>query len=157
MVKRLLEKGWFWVLGVIVGVALVANPALAKKRYVGSKACQECHEEEYNKFTKYAKKAHSYESILKMKKDVTPEEFKGCLKCHTTGYGEPGGFKSVEETPQLKEAGCEVCHGPGSRHCQTEDPADIKGNLSFHDCEGCHIPEMVKEFNFKPLIHGGAH
>ncbi len=141
-----------------LGVLLLAvNPAAAKKRYVGSKACQECHEEEYNNFFKYAKKAHSYESVEQMKKDLSEEEFKGCLKCHTTGYGEPGGFKSVEETPQLKEAGCEVCHGPGSKHCESEDPADIKGKLNFHECERCHTRTIREEFDFKPLIHGGAH
>ena len=143
---------------VVVGVlSLIAGTALAQKRYVGSKACQECHEDEYNNFTKYAKKAHSYEHIIKMRKDVTKGEFDGCLKCHTTGYGKPGGFKSINETPGLKEAGCEVCHGPGSKHCDSEDSADIKGKLKFQDCEGCHTPSIVKEFNFKPFIHGGAH
>jgi hypothetical protein len=142
---------------VMVVLFLVAAPVMARKVYVGSKACQECHEKEYSNFTKYTKKAHSYESVAKMKKDITEEEFKSCLRCHTTGYGEPGGFKSIEETPQLKEAGCEVCHGPGGKHVETEDPADIKGQLSFHDCEKCHTKAISEEFNFKPLIHGGAH
>ena len=155
--SRFLRRLSVLVIGVVGLSCLVANPALAKKRYVGSKACKECHEDEYNNFTNYAKKARSYEHIMKMRKDVTEEEFRGCLKCHTTGYGEPGGFVSVEKTPELKEAGCEVCHGSGSKHCNTEDPGDIKGDLAFHDCEKCHTPAIVKEFDFKPFIHGGAH
>ncbi len=152
-----------WGRGLIVSVMVVVvsgfigGRAVARKTYVGSKACADCHEDEYNNFTKYAKKAHSFESIMSMKKDLSAEELEGCFKCHTTGYGEPGGFQSVDKTPQLKDAGCEVCHGPGSKHVDSEDPSDIKAKLGFHECERCHTPSIAKEFNFKPLIHGGAH
>ena len=36
----------------------------------------------------------------------------------------------IEATPGLADAGCEVCHGPGSVHAETGDPAAIKGKLS---------------------------
>jgi len=127
------------------------------KRYVGSEVCKDCHEEQYENFTKYAKKAHSYKSILRVKKGLTQEELKGCYACHTTGYGEEGGFRSLEETPHLKDAGCEVCHGPGSLHVESQDPKDIKSKLNKKDCERCHNPERVRAFKFRPLIHGGAH
>jgi len=127
------------------------------KTYVGSDACKECHEEEYRNYKAYAKKAQSYDSIKKMKKGLTEFEFQGCFECHTTGHGKPGGFVSEKETPFLKNAGCEVCHGPGSLHCDTETAADIKGQLTIKDCEGCHNDERVAEFNYKPLIYGGAH
>jgi len=128
-----------------------------KKIYVGSRACEECHEKEYRNFQTYAKKAHSYESIKKMKKGLTDAEVRKCFQCHTTGYDKPGGFRSEQETPHLKNAGCEVCHGPGSLHVETGDPEDIKGNLTAKDCEACHSAERVRAFNYKPLIYGGAH
>jgi len=127
------------------------------KVYVGSGACKDCHETEFDNFTAYAKKASSFKSIELMKKGLTESEIEGCFKCHTTGYGEPGGFISQKETPYLKNAGCEVCHGPGSVHCETEDSEDIKGKLSIADCEKCHSAERVDAFKFKPLIYGGAH
>ena len=126
-------------------------------RFVGSLACRECHPEEYENFMTYAKKSSSFQSIEKQMRHLTPDEIKQCYPCHTTGYGQPGGFISLEETPLLKNAGCEVCHGPGSEHVRTSDPATIIGNLSKKDCEVCHISERVKAFKYKPLIHGGAH
>jgi hypothetical protein len=120
-------------------------------------ACKNCHINEYKNFTTYAKKSRSFESIEKVKKGLTKEEIKGCYFCHTTGYGKPGGFISVEKTPYLKNAGCEVCHGPGSIHVKTKSPKDIKRHLSIKDCEVCHTSERVKAFRYKPMIHGGAH
>ena len=129
----------------------------SQKTFIGSEACGECHDQAYEQFNKYAKKTHSYESVKKMAKGLTPAEFEECLTCHTTGYGQPGGFKSEAETPHLKDAGCEVCHGPGSVHAETEETEDIKTKLSAKDCEVCHNPERVAAFNYKPLIYGGAH
>lgn len=125
--------------------------------YVGSLACKDCHPEEYENFMAYAKKSISFQSIEKQMKHLTTEEIKKCYPCHTTGYGKPGGFLSIEETPHLKNAGCEVCHGPGEKHSRTEDPAHIVSKMSKKDCEVCHISERVKAFKYKPLIHGGAH
>ncbi|MDX2433930.1 MAG: cytochrome c family protein [Desulfobacterales bacterium] len=125
--------------------------------YVGSSACRDCHPEEYENFMTYAKKSTSFQSIEKQMKHLTPDEIKQCYPCHTTGYGKAGGFISLEETPHLKNAGCEVCHGPGSEHARTADSTAIIVNMGKKDCEVCHISERVKAFKYKPLIHGGAH
>ncbi|OGQ94237.1 MAG: cytochrome C [Deltaproteobacteria bacterium RIFOXYD12_FULL_57_12] len=129
----------------------------ARRGYVGSAACMDCHADEYLSFMTYAKKSRSFESIEKLKKGLTAEEIAKCYFCHTTGYGKPGGFVSVEETPHLQNAGCEVCHGPGLLHARTTAPADIKKHLTTEDCEACHTSERVKAFRYKPMIHGGAH
>jgi hypothetical protein len=105
----------------------------------------------------YAKKSRSFESIERVRKGLTKEEIKECYYCHTTGYGKPGGFISQQKTPHLKNAGCEVCHGPGELHMKTKSPQDIKRHLTMKDCEVCHTSERVKAFRYKPLIHGGAH
>jgi len=125
--------------------------------YVGTLACKECHPEEYDNFMTYAKKSVSFQSIERQMRHLTPDEIRQCYPCHTTGYGQPGGFTSIEETPHLKNAGCEVCHGPGKEHVRTGDPAAVIGSMSKKDCEVCHISERVKAFKYKPLIHGGAH
>jgi hypothetical protein len=127
------------------------------KTYVGSEVCGECHEEEYASFTAHSRKSHSFESVAVLKKGLTEAEYRGCLACHATGYGEPGGFRSESETPHLKNAGCESCHGPGSLHADSGDPDDIRGELSVEDCTRCHNAERVGAFKFKPLLFGGAH
>ncbi len=130
-----------------------------EKNSVGSHACMDCHEEEYNSFMQYAKKAHSFEAIKKMRRHLTNHELETCYGCHTTGYGKPGGFVDEATTPDMANAGCEVCHGPGSIHIESEEPDDIIGSdrLSTTRCEACHSKERIAAFNFKPLLHGGAH
>ena len=138
---------------------LSTAPALAEDAayYTGSLSCRPCHREQYDNFRQYAKKSRSYRSIEKMQKGLSGEDLKECYACHTTGYGKPGGFISPEKTPHLKNAGCEVCHGPGSRHLETRKAEHIKSRLSIADCRGCHTSERVKAFRYKPLIHGGGH
>jgi RecJ-like exonuclease len=126
-------------------------------KYVGSEGCKECHSTEYDSFKKFNKKAHSFQSISRLKKGLSEAELKKCYECHTTGYGKEGGFQSEQATPKLKDAGCEVCHGPGSIHAETGDPKDIKGKLTAKDCESCHNAERVDSFKYKPLVYGGAH
>ena len=154
----------FFLLLLTVAVLLVSAPCSAQGKdkasppiYVGSDACQKCHAEEYSSFVTYAKKSRSFESIERLQTRLTEEEIKKCYSCHTTGFGKPGGFVSPEQTPHLKNAGCEVCHGPGSSHVITESPEEIQLHLTTEDCEVCHISARVKAFRYKPMIHGGAH
>lgn len=125
--------------------------------YVGSKACSQCHEEQYASFSKYSKKAHSWQSLVIMKPKLKEREFNQCLECHTTGYGKKGGFVSIESTPALADVGCETCHGPGSAHAQSGEPKLITRRPSPKSCTVCHNPQRVEDFRFKPLIFSGAH
>ncbi|MDJ0782756.1 MAG: cytochrome c family protein [Desulfosarcinaceae bacterium] len=125
--------------------------------YVGSETCGGCHPDQFEAFTEHSKKANSFTSVKRMATKLTPEELKGCYGCHTTGYGKTGGFRSEQETPHLKDTGCEVCHGPGSVHAESEDPSDLNAVIDVEDCMKCHNSERIGAFNFKPLLYGGAH
>lgn len=91
--------------------------------YIGAAKCKACHMKQYTAWKK-TKMFASFENLkpgvkaeaktkakLDPTKDYTTDE--KCLKCHTTGYGKPGGFKSIAETPDLINVQCEACHGPG--------------------------------------------
>jgi len=144
------------VVAITWGQAGQAKPEM-QKTYVGSEKCRSCHEEVYDRFSKYSRKTQSYNHVVLMRHGLTDAEYRKCLECHTTGFGKPGGFSSEKETPLLKEVGCEACHGPGSLHVESSDRKDIKNNLSEKDCTVCHNQERVEAFRFKPLIYGGAH
>jgi hypothetical protein len=153
---------WVFAMSILLLFALFhagidASELRKQPAYVGVMACRDCHEKEYENFVTYAKKSTSFQSIERVKKELTLQEIEGCYYCHTTGFGKPGGFVNEKETPHLKDAGCEVCHGPGENHVKTKRPDDIKGHLTAKDCEACHISERVKAFRYKPLIRGGAH
>jgi len=85
--------------------------------YVGVDRCKTCHPKNYDAYTH--RKFDKSWKILEMRgKTKDPE----CLKCHVTGYGQPGGFVSEEATPHLKYKICEACHAAGSLH--VSDPAN---------------------------------
>ncbi len=145
---------------VSAGVFIVPLPVQAASSYVGSASCQGCHEKEYESFTKNSRKAHSDKSVKLMSKKLTAEELKGCYVCHTTGYGQPGGFVSFEKTPDLGHLGCESCHGPGSAHVDSGGgKSNIvgKGRMNIAQCEKCHKNERVVNFRYKPRMYNGGH
>lgn len=55
---------------------------------------------------------------LDPQKDYTKDS--ECLPCHTTGYGQPGGFVDFEKTPERLGVSCEACHGAGSEYTQEQ-------------------------------------
>jgi hypothetical protein len=142
------------------GAIILPGPANAASAYVGSATCQGCHEKEYETFSKHSRKAHSDKSVKLMTKKLTAEEVKGCYVCHTTGYGQPGGFVSFEKTPDLGHLGCESCHGPGSAHVDSGGGKSSivgKGRMNIAQCEKCHKNERVVNFRYKPRMYNGGH
>ncbi|MDL2316984.1 cytochrome c family protein, partial [Desulfovibrio sp. OttesenSCG-928-A18] len=130
---------------------LAALPGAAQeaRAYVGAQACESCHEEQYASFMKNSHKARSWKSLEKMLPKLTEAEKKECYVCHTTGYGKPGGFVSLRETPEKANLSCETCHGPGSAHAESGDSADIQRKPDLNSCLRCHNAERTQNFNFK--------
>ncbi|MEN8161767.1 MAG: multiheme c-type cytochrome, partial [Myxococcota bacterium] len=57
--------------------------------------------------------AHALASLAKDGKTGDAD----CLRCHTTGFGRPGGYTlDAGEQKTLAAVGCEACHGPGGDH-----------------------------------------
>ncbi len=109
-----------------LALLLAASAGAETPAYVGAKKCRACHLKQFQTWEQ-TKMAKSFEllragaaSAAKKKanldpgKDYTHDE--KCLPCHTTGYGKPGGFVSLEKTPDLLGVQCEACHGPGSEY-----------------------------------------
>lgn len=152
--------------------------------YVGYEGCAMCHRDQYADWEK-SKHAKTFELLkpgmrvsAKKKGKLDPDKdyttSVKCLKCHTTGYRETGGFVSVEETPTRVGVGCEMCHGPGSEyrkihkqkhsgfsHGEVMAAGQTYGSEDKKVCTRCHgnedmplKPEMDKKyiFNFEERL-----
>ena len=121
-----------------------------KYRYVGNSKCRLCH----RKFFIGRKKDlhdHSMDSLIKSGHEKNPK----CLSCHSTGYGTPTGFESMERTPRLANVQCEGCHGPGNEHIRLIKAKKHGGFLAGTDnpqrirnmCINCHTERWNKSYH----------
>lgn len=125
--------------------------------FVGSKKCQICHEYAYSMWTE---KKHSiaYPTLVKVEHQYDPE----CVKCHVIGLGYETGFQNETSPIDLREVGCEACHGPGNLHIEsvlTQKPYVSCGLQPRMRCVDCHTPEHSAGFGghereyFQKIIH----
>jgi hypothetical protein len=108
----------------------------------GTTACLACHQEDGGTW-KRSKHAHAWETLVKGGDEVDPQ----CQKCHSTGYGLPGGFRSALRSPQRTAVGCESCHGPSRAHAL--HPATRTTFAAKDQCLACHDPENSPLFAFE--------
>jgi hypothetical protein len=163
------------LIGGLVYVAIPAQPAQVvvapaswhpavpmAPEYVGARdGCRRCHLKE---FRSWEDTPHAT-AIEKLEGDdaSNPE----CLKCHTTGMGEPGGFVSMADTEGMANVQCEACHGPGSeyrdRDVMKDRDASVAAGLVIPDastCEKCHneeSPTFEGDFDFETMKEAGVH
>lgn len=167
-------------------ILLASNSTAGKPAYTSLKNCKKCHipqfkswkETKMSKAFDLLKPGERSEAKKKAKldpnKDYTKD--KTCLKCHVTGYGEPGGFTSIEKTPGLAGVTCEACHGPGSEYTKPDMMSFKNKNFKLTDvkaagliypptkevCIKCHNSESPfvnkgYKFDFKTRKDKGTH
>lgn len=161
------------------GIAPPAGQA-AEPAYVGYESCAMCHKAQYEDWRR-STHARAFE-LLKPGERRAPKKKAGldparnytndqdCLRCHTTGFRESGGFVSVRDTPERAGIGCEMCHGPGelyreihkSRRGQLERAELITAGQRYASvdpsvCTSCHEhedtpfqPEVDDKYVFDP-------
>jgi len=169
-------------------------------QYVGTHKCKSCHSSskkgaQYKVWQK-TKHAQAFETLLSdaAKKIATerglkkaPHEAPECLKCHTVGFGAGGyevkdeafytpaeddraGKKAAKRMENLKNVGCEACHGPGEKYKSMRvmkaifsgdaDPADYGLVMPTKEtCLKCHNEESpsYKPFDFDSRVKEIAH
>ncbi len=97
--------------------------------YVGSEACRGCHKKAYDIWEKSAH-SHAYQTLVDAKRPSNRQYDAECIVCHTTGFTYNSGFTNAEKTPQLKNVGCESCHGPGSLHVANKDNEEWQARMN---------------------------
>lgn len=146
MIKKIL--GMLFIIAILAVLTGTGSAA----EYIGAKKCKACHMKQY-KAWETTTMATSFENLkpgvkaeekkkagLDPDKDYTADA--NCLKCHTTGYGKPGGFTSIAETPELINVQCEGCHGPGADF-RTIMKKDKKFKLADAEAAGLMIPSAA--------------
>ncbi len=128
--------------------------------YVGSKKCKKCHIKEHKSWAK-TKMGQAFEILkpgeseeakkkfdLEINKDYTTDET--CLKCHTVGFGKPGGYvvpdptdkKAVRTAKKFQGIGCECCHGPGGEYVKVFE--EIQKSKRTYKVEELYAVGLVK-------------
>lgn len=103
--------------------------------FVGSQTCAGCHTSEHEIWSG-SPHAVAFESL----RAKGAHEQGDCQRCHTTGFGEAGGFPHGDES--TRGVGCESCHGPGGNH--VAEGAERRGTiLALTDkCDSCVIMQI---------------
>ncbi|MBI5198366.1 MAG: hypothetical protein HZA19_07135, partial [Nitrospirae bacterium] len=118
--------------------------------YVGVEQCRQCHGTFVESWKK-TKHAGAWEVLERVGKTHDPE----CIQCHVVGFGESGGFRSVQSTPSLVNVQCEVCHGPGRPHL-TDGYGPMR-EIGESTCLRCHVPGHSPDFEYstyrKKILH----
>lgn len=119
--------------------------------YLGLANCQRCHLPAFEAYirTKHAT-AYSTLSAMFMHRDS------GCVPCHSTGYGAPGGFSGVRMTGSavdLVDVQCEACHGPAAEHSRDGRYKE----RARESCVKCHTSEQDATFDYEKAWAAIAH
>ena len=122
-------------------------PPLETQPYASASTCHGCHSKQFAQWT-YSSHAKAWQSLLSRKEQNNPE----CIACHSTGYGEPGGFGELTQLNirKFKAVQCESCHGPMAGH-----PADKRVQptpITIETCTGCHDSANSPNFEFAKYL-----
>lgn len=173
-------KHLLWNAAALAALLIAAPLGQAAGGYVGVKTCTKCHDAQGESWAETAH-AKAFESLkanakadekkkakLDPAKDYTKD--KDCVGCHSTGFGQSGGFAvggEIGGQKRLGAVGCESCHGAGGdyrdKHGEAEKKHKKEGQATPRKalvaagqrfdyekaCAACHL-------NYKGSPHKGA-
>lgn len=115
-----------------VELAFAETNLAPSRTYVGSEVCGSCHDAE---FAQWLTTPHA--SAMLTLERVQRQRIRNCVACHVVGYGLESGYEFDAPRAELRNVGCEVCHGPGSEHIAGVADA-IRRTPSNDLCAACH-------------------
>lgn len=122
--------------------------------FIGEAACQICHSAQH-KLWFDSEHALAFDKLEEVKKSYDPF----CVKCHTVGYDQDGGFIDISITPHLMGVQCESCHGAARAHVDSNGakPVSNKGWSREKICKQCHIQKHSPAFSVEKYWPRIAH
>ena len=122
-------------------------------RVAGTDTCRQCHANDCQSWSG-SRHGHAWKTLVEKGSHVDPY----CQHCHSTGYGQPGGFVSLAKSLSRVDVGCESCHGPAQTHSLKPT---VKTIFDARDrCVQCHDHENSPQFAYdkywNQIAHGEA-
>jgi hypothetical protein len=152
----------------------VPAASVAGSDYIGSQKCKMCHFKQHKAYldTKHSSALASLTSgdaaAIASQAKAAGVTLSGsaatndaCLVCHTVGF-KLGGYPPADtsKTAAFANVGCEMCHGPGSKHAAAEK-AEKKALINVPKtevlCKDCHTAAMSPKFAFAEYKKKGVH
>lgn len=117
-------------------------PRSTTDRFAGTATCASCHASA-GKVWKSSHHAQALKSLEREGHDRDPE----CVSCHVVGLESTNGFRSLAQTPDLANVGCESCHGPGRAHSDRPKLERLP-EVGEKTCLPCHNSKNSPAFSF---------
>lgn len=137
--SEVIEKFRETVVGIAVAVAAQEDSGPV---YASTATCVSCHMHQFATWA-YSKHKNALQSLVERGESDDPE----CLECHSTGFGEPGGFGELSKfnLSRLGSVQCEACHGPLKGH--PEDANIVISPVTESTCTRCHDEANSPDFD----------
>lgn len=118
--------------------------------FAASGRCAQCHTAEMAKWS-FTKHSRAWESLLTHSVEGSTEN-PDCISCHTTGFGQVGGFgePTAGNIRKFKAVQCEACHGPLKGH--PNDSSIQAMPITADTCIGCHDEANSPDFEFESYL-----
>lgn len=115
--------------------------------FASSGRCASCHTKEIAKWS-FSKHARAWETMIIEEQTKNPE----CITCHTTGFGQKGGFgePSTNNIRKYKAVQCEACHGPMRGH--PEEASIHSQPVTQETCLACHDEANSPNFQWERYL-----
>lgn len=138
-------------------VAAAPEPADEGRRYLGRDACIRCHAPLDAHWARETAHAGAWRTLVERGQTGNPE----CLRCHTTGFGRPGGFRDPATDAHLLNVQCEACHGPMEAHVVAAGRQGFRPPpgppVTEGMCLGCHDAANSPTFDYAAAVQRIAH
>ena len=104
-------------------------------KFKGATVCAQCHKNIHDGWADTLH-AHALEVLESAGQGTNPD----CLKCHTVGYGQDGGFVDRATPNSLAGVQCENCHGAAGDHVGNVQDPTLRPKIDLHAevCGQCH-------------------
>jgi 2',3'-cyclic-nucleotide 2'-phosphodiesterase (5'-nucleotidase family) len=112
--------------------------------YAGVTTCSGCHRPQAD-FWEKTHHAGAYRTLVENRQNHNPD----CLSCHVTDNRGNRTRSLVLLPDELRQVGCETCHGPGGAHAENQGNDSIIRHPAAATCIGCHTKERDDSFNYE--------